>query len=49
MTDSEVNQQVREIFKAYKGYFPNDEQLAEFVRTELIPVMKWMKEQNGLK
>lgn len=49
MNDDEVRQQCREIYKNHKGYYPNEEQLTEFVKTELFPVIKWMKEQNELK
>lgn len=54
MTEQEIRdaawQRLRETFKEYHGYFPNDEQLQRFFHEEVKPVViKMMEENNGLK
>ena len=40
LDDNQVRQQIREIFYKIKGYYPTDNQLAQFVRDEVFPILE---------
>lgn len=47
LTDDEIRQQIREIYFGLKHHYPTDLQLSDFVRHEIVPMIRLIQQQHS--